>query len=48
MPCAVHQSRILHSFILDCQIHLYADDTLLYGVADDVQVATEKLQLVFN
>lgn len=28
-----------------CQVHLYADDTILYCIADSVQLAIEDLQL---
>ena len=31
-----------------CQAHFYADDTILYCIADTVQLAVEKLQLAFN
>ena len=30
-----------------CQAHLYADDTVVYCIADSVQLATENLQLSF-
>lgn len=36
------------SSLNDCHAHLYADDTILYCIADSVQLATEKLQLCFN
>ena len=32
----------------DCQYHLYADDTILYCVADSAEFAVKKLQLAFN
>lgn len=31
-----------------CQVHLYADDTIIYCIADSVQLAIENLQLSFN
>lgn len=30
------------------QIHLYVDDSILYGIADSVQLAIERLQLSFH
>ena len=36
------------SVLNDCQAHFYADDTVLYCVADSVQLATERLQTAFN
>ena len=32
----------------NCKAHFYADDTIIYCVADSVQLATENLQLAFN
>ena len=32
----------------DCHAHSYADDTVLYCIADSIQLAMEKLQLSFN
>lgn len=35
-------------FSLSCQVHLYADDTYVYCVADSIQLAIENLELSFN
>ena len=32
----------------DCDFHLYADDTVLYCIADSAELAVTKLQLAFN
>ena len=34
--------------LLNCQVHLYADDTILYCNADSVIIAMEQLQVNFN
>lgn len=36
------------SALNDCHAHLYADDTILYCIADTVQLASKKLQLSFH
>ena len=36
------------SLVSGFQINLYADDTILYCVADSAKSAVEKLQLSFN
>ncbi len=36
------------SSLSGCQVHLYADDTIVYYVADSRQLAIENLQLSFN
>ena len=34
--------------MLNCQVHLYVDDTILYCIADSVKIAMEQLQVSFN
>ena len=36
------------SFLIDCFAHLYADDTVIYCIADSIELAIERLQLAFN
>ena len=36
------------SSLHDCQAHLYADDRVLYCIADSTQLAIDNLQLSFN
>ena len=43
----IYINKIVSS-LCDCQIHLYADDTILYCTADSATLAIEKLQRSFN
>ena len=43
----IYLNNILSSLNGSCQAHLYADDTVIYCMADSVQLATENLQLSF-
>ena len=36
------------SLLIDCFAHLYADDTVIYCIADTIELAIERLQLAFN
>ena len=36
------------SLLTDCFAHLYADDTVIYCIADTIELAIERLQLAFN
>ena len=44
----MYANNNIASFLNDCHVHLYADDTVVYCIDDSVTLAMEKLQLAFN